>query len=325
MPGGGPAAPVSGGYPAAPTSGGYAGGYPDPVAPVSGTGAGSVPVSSVPAGPYPPHFAGSGPVSAPPSGLAGPVSAPPGPVSAPPGSVSGPPGSVSAPPGSVSGPPGHTYGAAASVPGRAAVPSTGTPYGEPRPAPNQPNQPGQPNRAGRSNRTGILVAVAVVAVLLLGLGGFAITQLNKDDPANNTSQGSGDTTDSGGDTGGDTTDSGDSGGDRGKAATRPTADYYDEGTDWSTTAEAYNDRIGDAIAFECPASGTPGTVWGSEPFTSDSSVCTAAVHAGWISLEDGGWIKIKMQPGVDSYQGSKQYGIETTDYGPYEWAFSFTG
>jgi hypothetical protein len=319
VPGGGPAAPVSGGYPAAPTSGGHAGGYPDPVAPVSGTGAGSVPVSSVPAGPYPPHFAGSGPVSAPPSGLAGPVSAPPGSVSAPPGSVSGPPGSVSAPPGPVSGPPGHTYGAAASVPGRAAVPNTGTPYGEPRPA---PNQPGQSNGAGRSNRTGLLVAVAVVAVLLLGLGGFAITQLNKDDPANNTSQGSGDSTDSGADTG----DSGDTGGgDRGKAATRPTADYYDEGTDWSTTAEAYNDRIGDAIAFECPASGTPGTVWGSEPFTSDSSVCTAAVHAGWISLEDGGWIKIKMQPGVDSYQGSKQYGIETTDYGPYEWAFSFTG
>jgi hypothetical protein len=202
------------------------------------------------------------------------------------------------------------------VPGRAAVPNTGSPYGQPRPVPNQPHRP------ARSNRTGILVAVAVVAVLVLGLGGFAITQLTGDDPAdNNTSQGSGDsggaeTTDGGNDTG---TDGGD------KASTRPSADYYDEGTDWNTTAEAYTDRVGSAVAFRCPPGGTPATVWGSEPFTSDSSVCTAAVHAGWISLEDGGWVKIKMQAGVDSYQGSKQYGIETTDYGPYEWAFSFTG
>jgi hypothetical protein len=311
----GPAAPVSGGYPAAPTSGGYGG----PAAPVSGTGAGSVPVSGVPAGPYPPRFAGSGPVSAPPSGPAGPVSGPP--VSGPPTSgppVSGPPMSgapVSGPSGPTSGPPGPTggtYGASAPVAGRAAAPVGGTPYGQPQPAPNRP---------ARSNRAGILVAVAVVAVLVLGLGAFAITQLNKDDPANNTSQGAGD---SGTETT-DGSDTGDSGGDRGKAATRPTADYYDEGTDWSTTAEAYNDRIGDAVAFECPAGGTPATVWGSEPFTSDSSVCTAAVHAGWISLEDGGWVKIKMQAGVEAYQGSKQYGIETTDYGPYEWAFSFTG
>jgi hypothetical protein len=66
-------------------------------------------------------------------------------------------------------------------------------------------------------------------------------------------------------------------------------------------------------------------VWGSEPYTADSSVCTSAVHAGRISLGDGGWVIIEIQQGSDSYEGSSQFGIVTSAYGPFEWEFKFVG
>ncbi|GIJ58008.1 Hsp70 family protein [Virgisporangium aurantiacum] len=359
-----PASPVSGGFanPASPVSGGFT----NPASPVSGTASASMPVSGVPAaGPYPPAFGPAGQVSAPPGSVYGAasVSAPPGAVSGPPASgppglasgppapasgppasgqagfasgpasgppgfgsgppASGPPGPGSGPAGFASGPPGAVYGGG-PAPGRASVPA-----GHPGAGHSGAGHPGAGGGrpAGRSPKVGILVAVAVVAALVLGIGGYAIAQLTNDD-GKKTAQNGGDTG------GGETTDSGsgsdsgsDSGGtNSGGGAERPaSADFYHDDADWSTTAEEHNDDIGKTVAYKCPAGGSPNTVWGSEPFTSDSSVCTAAVHAGWISLADGGWVKLQMQAGVDSYQGTEQYGISTTDYGPFRWAFSFTG
>jgi hypothetical protein len=209
------------------------------------------------------------------------------------------------------------YGGAA--PGRAAVP-TGQPYGAAQPGGGQPP-------AGRRNgsRTGILVAVAVVVVLLLGGGAFAVNQLTGDDSKSGASQ---DPTDSGRD---ETTDGATDGGDTGDSGgstdggARPEADFHLDDADWTTTAETHNNDTGKTVAYKCPAKGEAHTVYGSEPFTSDSSVCTAAVFAGWISMADGGWVKIQMQPGVESYQGSSNYGVVTREWGAYEWAFSFSG
>jgi hypothetical protein len=181
--------------------------------------------------------------------------------------------------------------------------------------------------AGRSSKVGILAAVAVVVVLLLGIGGYAITQLTKDDPAGNTSTDGGGTTGTGETTGTDDgSGSGDgSGSDNAGAGERPTADFYHDDADWSTTAEEHNNHIGKTAAYKCPVKGDPHTVYGSGPFTSDSSVCTAAVHAGYITLADGGWVTIQMQPGVDSYEGTSQQGITTKGWGAYEWAFTIGG
>src|SRR4029453_8062672 len=103
------------------------------------------------------------------------------------------------------------------------------------------------------------------------------------------------------------------------------ADLVHGGTDWTSSAAEYDGHADTTISYDCPPNGTIGTVWGSEPYTTDSSVCTAAVHAGRISLEDGGRVVIQIRQGDQSYEGSTQYGIVTTPYGAYPWAFTFAG
>jgi hypothetical protein len=63
--------------------------------------------------------------------------------------------------------------------------------------------------------------------------------------------------------------------------------------------------------------GNSGSVWGSGPYTSDSSVCRAARHAGVIG-ERGGVFKVKQLPGQGSYESSTANGITTSSYGSYD-------
>jgi hypothetical protein len=67
--------------------------------------------------------------------------------------------------------------------------------------------------------------------------------------------------------------------------------------------------------------GRSGSVWGSNPYTSDSAVCSAAVHAGLIGSE-GGVIHLSPAPGQSSYSGSTRNGFTSSDYG--SWDSSFT-
>jgi hypothetical protein len=67
-----------------------------------------------------------------------------------------------------------------------------------------------------------------------------------------------------------------------------------------------------------------GTVWGTEIYTTDSSVCAAAVHAGAIPAS-GGEIRAKAAAGCASYPGSKRNGISTNSWGAYGTSFHFVG
>lgn len=57
-----------------------------------------------------------------------------------------------------------------------------------------------------------------------------------------------------------------------------------------------------------------GIVWGSGPYTDDSSLCKAAAHAGIIPLS-GGNIKFQVINGQSQYLGSNRNGITTKPYG----------
>lgn len=91
--------------------------------------------------------------------------------------------------------------------------------------------------------------------------------------------------------------------------------------DWRMTASQYNDHTGRRYAFDCPPGGTFWTVWGSNPYTSDSGVCTAGVHAGAITREAGGRVLIEMRPGQDRYAARSQNGVSSNTYG--SWGNSF--
>jgi hypothetical protein len=106
------------------------------------------------------------------------------------------------------------------------------------------------------------------------------------------------------------------------ATASPAATGY-AGTGWSSTALSLTERMGERFPFNCPADGRHGVVWGSDTYTADSSVCTAAVHAGLISLAGGGDVTIEMRPGQQAYQGSDRNGASTLSYGSYDASFVF--
>jgi hypothetical protein len=91
----------------------------------------------------------------------------------------------------------------------------------------------------------------------------------------------------------------------------------------STYSFTYSDEDG-VFVVTCPGgmSGEESTVWGTDIYTNDSSVCLAAAHAGVITLEDGGMIEVTMLPGEESYEGTERNGVTTNDYG--EWGDSFS-
>ncbi len=93
------------------------------------------------------------------------------------------------------------------------------------------------------------------------------------------------------------------------------------GSGWGADAVSLRGRIGERFKYTCPAGGTARTVWGTGVYTDDSSVCTAAVHAGGITLARGGTVTIEIRAGESSYSGTTSNGITTRDYGA--WAGSF--
>jgi hypothetical protein len=82
---------------------------------------------------------------------------------------------------------------------------------------------------------------------------------------------------------------------------------------WRDTAVEYRGR--DVIVpFSCPAGGEPSTVWGTDLYSDDSSVCTAGVHAGVIDLERGGSVMIRIEAGANRYAGTERNGIRSLDW-----------
>jgi len=95
------------------------------------------------------------------------------------------------------------------------------------------------------------------------------------------------------------------------------------GSGWNKTAFGLRGHNGSRYAFSCPAHGTAYRVWGTTVYTDDSSVCTAAVHAGRITLARGGRVVIKIRAGRSSYKGSTRHGITSRSWGVWHGSFVF--
>jgi hypothetical protein len=63
-----------------------------------------------------------------------------------------------------------------------------------------------------------------------------------------------------------------------------------------------------------PGAGSLNPVWGTGVYIDDSSVCTAAVHAGLITVDEGGSVTIRIRPGLDAYGGWTRHGVRTSTY-----------
>ena len=92
---------------------------------------------------------------------------------------------------------------------------------------------------------------------------------------------------------------------------------------WDRTATDLGGKIGSTAAYDCPSDGDPATVWGTNTYTDDSSIRTAAVQMGLITFDDGGRVTIEVLEGLDEYVGSRANGVTSRDYGSWGGSFSF--
>ncbi|MEM1042536.1 MAG: LCCL domain-containing protein [Bacteroidota bacterium] len=91
---------------------------------------------------------------------------------------------------------------------------------------------------------------------------------------------------------------------------------------WTENAVSLRGNNGARYRFDCPANGTLRTVWGTDLYTDDSSICTAAVHAGEIT-QAGGSVVIEIRPGAESYTGSERNGVTSSNWGQWSGSFLF--
>ena len=88
------------------------------------------------------------------------------------------------------------------------------------------------------------------------------------------------------------------------------------------TAAGYRGS-GKTISCGCAGSETrAGLVWGSGPYTDDSKICRAAMHAGVIGIS-GGNVILRMVGPRSSYGRSSANGVNASNYGAWRGSFIF--
>jgi hypothetical protein len=92
---------------------------------------------------------------------------------------------------------------------------------------------------------------------------------------------------------------------------------------WTADATSHRGENGRVFEFACAPAGAPGSIRGTDTYTDDSSVCTAAVHRGLITLAGGGRVTIVIRPALETYVGSTRNGVTTESYGPWEGSYEF--
>ncbi len=87
--------------------------------------------------------------------------------------------------------------------------------------------------------------------------------------------------------------------------------------EWDTTLVTFqfdNDKfIGQRFTAKCKPANVDDlneTVFGTDTYPSNNSICVAAVHAGLID-RDGGVVTVQLNPGAAEYAGSSRNGIDT--------------
>lgn len=82
----------------------------------------------------------------------------------------------------------------------------------------------------------------------------------------------------------------------------------------------YRGQNGFQLECSCP-SVSSGSVWGTDLYTDDSSLCRTAVHAGAITAA-GGVIVATVHPGASGYTGSTRNGVASSSYGAWVGSYS---
>lgn len=78
-------------------------------------------------------------------------------------------------------------------------------------------------------------------------------------------------------------------------------------------------------SLTCSCAANPsGSVWGTDLYTDDSSICNAALHAGVIA-KTGGTVTLSPTGGCSSYLGTTRNGVASSQWGSFGGSFYFPG
>lgn len=90
---------------------------------------------------------------------------------------------------------------------------------------------------------------------------------------------------------------------------------------WGSNAAVYRGMLALKVRVDCPARpGSGSSLWGTDVYTDDSSICEAGLHAGRINAA-GGPVIIEVRRGFPSYTGSTRNGTTSADYGSWDGSF----
>jgi hypothetical protein len=87
----------------------------------------------------------------------------------------------------------------------------------------------------------------------------------------------------------------------------------------------FQDSLGKTLSFEVVGAANGGSVWGSNPYTADSALAKAAVHAGVLQPGEAGQVKVTILPGQQSYTGSMRSGVTTSSWGAFPLSYRIEG
>ena len=76
------------------------------------------------------------------------------------------------------------------------------------------------------------------------------------------------------------------------------------------------------LSCSCGPGAMTGTVWGTDVYTDDSSICAAARHAGVVG-EAGGTVRLRAASGQARYAASRRNGIATSSWDRWDGSFVF--
>jgi hypothetical protein len=93
-------------------------------------------------------------------------------------------------------------------------------------------------------------------------------------------------------------------------------DVYPKGRPAPSSLALYNSYVG-RVGFFRVAGANPGALWGTDTYTTDSSLAAAAVHSGALKIGEMGLVKVTILPGCASYEGSTRNGITSSSWGSY--------
>ncbi|HEY1087132.1 MAG TPA: LCCL domain-containing protein, partial [Archangium sp.] len=68
--------------------------------------------------------------------------------------------------------------------------------------------------------------------------------------------------------------------------------------------------------------GSGSSIWGTNFYTDDSSVCVAAVHMGAIGFAAGGSVTFEIYRGMTSYAATTANGVTSSSYGTWSGSFA---